>query len=192
LFPYTTLFRSRFKSVQFVQFNQVKNISHAEIAWNEVINEPYNSRVEDNINIFRSSGTKASPILVHNNFISGGYTIKPELNGEFDEEGYRQFWKYSGGGILLGDGSGHNKKELSAHVRGFQNQVISTTNYGIAIYAGIDIQYFNNRILSSGYLPDGQFNANQNIGIHVWNGSRSINFINNYAYDNLVGWIRRN
>src|SRR5690606_34150354 len=151
-----------FKSVQFVQFNQVRNISHAEIAWNEVINEPYNSRVEDNINIFRSTGTESSPILIHNNFISGGYTIRPELSGEFTEQGYQHSWKYSGGGILLGDGSGNNKGDLSAHVRGYQNQVINTTNYGIAVYSGIDIQYYRNRVLSSGYLPDGQYSANQN------------------------------
>src|SRR5690606_25578528 len=96
-----------------------------------------------------------------------------------------------GGGILLGDGSGNNKDDLSAHIRGFQNQVVSTTNYGIAIYAGFNIQYFDNRVLSSGYLPDGQFNANQNIGIHVWNGSNSQHFENNFAYNNYIGWIRK-
>ncbi|MDX5437731.1 MAG: glycosyl hydrolase, partial [Pontibacter sp.] len=36
---------------QFVQFNFRKNISHAEVAWNQVINTPNNSAVEDNINI---------------------------------------------------------------------------------------------------------------------------------------------
>lgn len=35
------------------------NLKHGEIAWNEIVNEPDNSWVEDNINLFQSSGTYA-------------------------------------------------------------------------------------------------------------------------------------
>src|SRR5690606_35648434 len=30
-----------------------------------------------------------------------------------------------------------------------------------------------------------------NIGIHVWNGSNSQHFENNFAYNNYIGWIRK-
>jgi hypothetical protein len=181
-----------FKSVQFIQLNQVRDIPDVEIAWNEIINEAYKSRVEDNINIFRSTGTANNPILIHNNFIFGAYSIKPELGGKFNDGKYEYSWKYTGGGILCGDGSGNDINNLPAHVRVYENQVISTSNYGIAIFSGNNIQYYHNRILSSGYLENGKFNQCQNIGIYVWNGSKSNNFFNNYAYDNHVGWVFRN
>src|SRR5438552_2096729 len=43
--------------VQFVQFDKVRHIPGVEIAWNEVVNEPGQSAVEDNISIYLSSGT---------------------------------------------------------------------------------------------------------------------------------------
>ena len=59
--------------VQFFQINGVKNLPEVEIAWNQVINEPGKSRVEDNISIFDSGGTPASPFRIHNNYIQGAY-----------------------------------------------------------------------------------------------------------------------
>lgn len=38
----------------FVQFNRVRNIIGVEIAFNQVVNEPGASKVEDNINIYNS------------------------------------------------------------------------------------------------------------------------------------------
>src|SRR5690606_5838984 len=58
---------------QFVQLNFRGSLPHAEIAWNEVINEPNKSLVEDNINLSNSRGTADSPILIHNNYIQGAY-----------------------------------------------------------------------------------------------------------------------
>jgi hypothetical protein len=55
--------------VQFVQFNGLQGLRGVEIAWNEVINTPNNSAVEDNINFYKSNGTAESPYLVHDNFI---------------------------------------------------------------------------------------------------------------------------
>ena len=69
--------QSGYNIVQFVQLSKVYSVPGIEIAWNQVINQPGNSRVEDNINIYESSGTSSSPILIHDNYIQGAYTINP-------------------------------------------------------------------------------------------------------------------
>ena len=176
---------------QFVQFDKVLNVPGIEIAWNQVINEPGNSRVEDNINIYKSSGTPSSPIIIHNNYIQGAYTIKPWQDDTSDGT-YNYDWGFSGGGILLGDGVGSTAASDPAYIKVFDNQVVSTTNYGIAIAAGHDMEFFNNRVVSSGRLPDGRVIANQNVGIYVWDsyGIGSKRFYNNISHDNLVGWVQ--
>jgi hypothetical protein len=95
-----------------------------EIGYNEVHNEPYNSRVEDNINVYISSGTASSPLRIYGNFIRGGYPIKPDSMG------------YSGGGILIGDGGTSNGTVVPMWVNAYENVVVGTNNYGIAISAG--------------------------------------------------------
>ena len=165
-----------FKRVQFLQLNQVRNLPGIEIAWNQVVNEPGKSRVEDNVSIYRSSGTQASPIAIHDNYIQGAYTIKP-WQSDYSDGVWKYKWSYAGGGIMLGDGEG------AAFVKAFNNQVVSTTNYGIAIYSGHDMEFFNNRVLSSGLLPDGRTIARQNVGVYIWDGKDSgpDSFYNNSA-----------
>lgn len=46
--------------VQFLQLDKVSNVPYMEIAWNEIVNEPGNSRVEDNISFYSSGGTSGS------------------------------------------------------------------------------------------------------------------------------------
>ncbi len=168
--------------VQFVQFDKVQNVPGAEIAWNQVINEPGKSRVEDVINIYASSGTASSPIQIHDNYIDGAYTIKP-WQSSYSDATYKYDWGFSGGGILLSDNG-------SSYVNAFSNEVVSTTNYGIGISSGHDNQIYNNRVLSSGYLSTGQYITAQNIGVYIWNSSGSTNFTNDSGHDNLIGWVR--
>lgn len=170
--------------VQFAQLNGVKNVPGIEIAWNQVINEPGNSRVEDNISIYQSSGTASSPIDIHDNYIRGAYTIQP-WQADTADATWNYDWGYAGGGIMLGDGGD------SAYAVAHDNQVISTTNYGIAIYGGHDMLMRANRVLSCGLLADGRAITAQNVGIYIWDaaGSGPDNFYNNSASDNLVGWI---
>jgi hypothetical protein len=174
-----------FKKVQFLQLNQVRDLPGVEIGWNQIINEPGKSRVEDNISIYKSSGTEASPIRIFNNYIQGAYNIKP-WQSDYSDGTWNYKWSYSGGGIMLGDGEG------SAYVRALKNQVISTTNYGIAIYTGHDMIFFENRVLSSGLLPDGRPIVAQNVGVYIWDGKATgpANFYNNSAHDNIVGWMK--
>ena len=46
-----------YRIVQFIQLDKVQNVPNMEIAWNEIINEPNNSRVEDNVNIYKGRRT---------------------------------------------------------------------------------------------------------------------------------------
>ncbi len=163
---------------QFVQFDKVRGLNNAEIGWNEVVNEPGKSRTEDVISMYLSSGLSTSPISIHDNYIQGSYPSQPATDG------------FSGGGIMLGDGAATVASDAASYIRATSNQVISTTNYGIAIASGHDIQFSNNRIISSGFLSDGTFIAAQNIGFYIWNSSSSPVWGNNFETNNTIGWIQ--
>src|SRR5882762_2174350 len=98
-----------------------------EIAWNEFINEPFISRAEDVISIYNSAGTQASPLLIHNNYIQGAYPGDPVSDG------------YTGSGITV--------ETNSSFVIVHSNQVVTTTNVGIGIAGGHDVQITNNRVI---------------------------------------------
>jgi len=190
-----------YRIVQFVQLDKVQNVPEMEIAWNEIINEPHNSRVEDNISVYKSSGASKSPLKIYHNYIQGAYPIAPEATTD-----------YAGGGIMLGDGCEDSFSQSSGYVHAYNNQIVSTSNYGIGILAGHDNKFYNNRIVASGYLPDGTWIADQKVngggpGMMIWNyenrknGNCKVDSVwsNNYGYDNVSGWnekdgdaIRRN
>jgi hypothetical protein len=174
-----------YKIRQFLQLDKVQGVPGIEIAWNQVVNEPGRSRVEDNINIYLSSGTSSNPIRIHHNYIRGAYTVRPWQGGTTSDATWDYDWGYAGGGILLGDG-----RSDVAHVEAYDNQVVSTTNYGIAIASGHDISFYRNRVVSSGRLPDGRWIAEQNVGAYIWDlyGTGS-SFYNNTGHDNLIGWV---
>jgi hypothetical protein len=138
-----------------------------------------------------AGGTPASPAQVNDNYIEGAYTIKPWMSNTSDAT-YTYDWGFSGGGIMMGDGVASATTNDPAHVKAFNNTVINTTNYGIALAAGHDLEAFNNRIFSSGKTPDGKTIAQQNVGIYVWDSYKAgpTHFYNNRAYDNVIGWVR--
>ena len=169
--------------MQFVQFDKVRHLPGIEIAWNEVVDEPGSSGVEDVISIYKSSGTKDSPIRIHDNYIQGAYPADPMAKD------------YSGGGIMLGDGSGETTELACGFVEAFNNQVIDTTNYGIAISAGHDNIFHHNRIVSGGMIAYGRRLPAQNVGSYIWDnhhdGKRTPpTFFNNIGHDNLIGWVK--
>lgn len=177
-----------FEPVQFVQFDKVRHAPDVEIAWNQVINDPGDSRVEDNISIYLSSGTADSPIRIHDNFIRGAYTIRPWEGSGGDDE-----WSYSGGGIMLGDGSPRDPSESSAFAVAENNQVVATTNYGIAISSGHDLSFSHNRLVASGKLADGRSIPAQNVGAYIWNihgDEGKSSFFNDSGRSNVIGWMK--
>ncbi|MCJ8163499.1 glycosyl hydrolase [Pontibacter sp. E15-1] len=126
---------------QFVQFNFRGNLPNAEIAWNQIINSPDLSRVEDNISIHNSKGTASSPIKIHDNYIQGAYPI-PSTS-----------ISYSGGGILS-DGDG-DASSCTAFVEAYNNQLVNLGNYSMGIASGNNIHYHNNRAVNSATFEDG-------------------------------------
>jgi hypothetical protein len=165
-----------FTAVQFAQLNGVRATKNVEIAWNEVINEPGRSRVEENINLFLTSGTADSPILISNNYIQGAYAGDPISSS------------YSGGGIIV-DGSSSSMSTASGHIRIRDNQLVGTSNHGVALAAGHNIDIRNNRLIGSGRLPDGRRIGSANVGIYVINIYRvSGTFFNHTVTGNTIGW----
>jgi hypothetical protein len=160
---YATSDSGGFNPAQFAQFNGVTN-STAEIAWNQVINDPYVSRPEDIINMYATSGTPDNPILIHDNYIHGSYPGYPDADS------------FSGGGIIA-DGS------ASGYLKVYDNQIIETVNYGIASASGHDNEYYGNTVLGIGILPDGVRAPAQNVGMYVSGGGTG-----NRVHDNIVGW----
>lgn len=161
---------------QFVQFSEVHDVPGIEVAWNDVLNEPGASRAEDVISVYLSSGTPDSPIRIHDNFVEGAYPANPASD------------RYSGGGIMLGDGRA--APQGVRHVVAARNHVVNTTNHGMAISAGEHVTVKDNRVLSTGRLPDGSAIAAQNVGIYVWNYHGQPAFGDTEVSGNVVGWER--
>jgi hypothetical protein len=74
-------------------------------------------------------------------------------------------------------------------VKAYNNIVIGTSNYGIAISSGHDDSVFNNIVVSSGLLSDGSKIAADNVGIYVWNQPSDPYFGNDQEWGNTVGWM---
>jgi nitrous oxidase accessory protein NosD len=105
---------------QFVQFDKVSGKGN-EIISNTGENEYGKSDPEDLINIYKSTGTKESPILIKGNKLRGGGPSE------------------SGGGILAGDNGGR-------YIVIEENILVDPGQYGIAIAGGRDIQVINNKV----------------------------------------------
>ncbi|MEJ8757032.1 glycosyl hydrolase [Pontibacter sp. H259] len=131
------------ESVNFVGLNFKKPIQHAEIAWNEVVNEPDNSIVEDNISIYNTRGTPGSPIKVHNNYIQGAYPFPASAND------------YSGGGIMA-ESPKTDSTRATAYVEIYQNQLVGLGNYCISVAGGNNIKVYDNTAIVAGVFEDGK------------------------------------
>jgi len=154
------------------QFNAIYNVGYTEIAWNEIINQPGSSYVTDVINVFNSSGTSSSHIAIHDNYVQGAYPVNPGVDTSF-----------VGGGIIC-DGQTNDPRIATAFVDIYNNQVVATANYGIAIASGHDNQVYSNRIVSSGVLPNGKLYASRFAqGMYNWN---ALNQPSNVFYNNLM------
>ncbi len=164
-------FQDKFYRVQFVQFNGMRDLSGAEIAWNRVENTARQSHVEDVINIYASNGTASSPIRIHDNLINGAFAGRPDAS-------------YSGGGIMLGDGCG------SGYTEATNNTVLETSNYGIAVAGGDHQSVKGNTILALGKLSDGTLlDADSDAGFYLRNYCAVPNDPSTVvAEGNTVGW----
>lgn len=167
----------------FLQFNQVIAVSNVEIAFNQVINEPGKSAVEDNINLYNSSGVPGSPISVRDNYMQGAYPRDPRS-------------AFSGTG-MTSDGDG-NLQMMPGHIEARENTFVSTCNAAMNIAGGHNIRYHHNRMVTSSQLPDGSGEIPAGCtwaATAAWNNFRlpagSPYFANNAIDSNTIGYVRR-
>lgn len=152
----------------FIGFNSIRD-ADVEIAWNEEINFPYESLVEDSISTFESTGTPSHPINEHDNYVQGGYYVKPD--GTF-----------TGAGFNLGDAKG------TGYVQCYRNQVVCYGNNGMHLSGGHDNHVYENRIVSSGYYPDSKVRLGYAAsGIWVYNYYNDPSWTRNDCHDNVIG-----
>lgn len=159
--------------IQMAQFTQLTT-GGGEIAWNRVMNTYLQSGVEDNINMYESSGQDAShPIDIQHNLISGAYPLTG--NGS----------DYTGGGILGGDSGGN-------YINIHDNRVVSTSNYGVAITGGHDNHIYGNHIVNDGKGDNGSaVGPSTASGISLWQyDTNAATGPNATAYNNTIGWLQ--
>ncbi|WP_238395784.1 glycosyl hydrolase [Pontibacter pudoricolor] len=158
---------------QFVQFNFRGSLPHAEIAWNQVINEPNRSLVEDNISIHNSRGTAASPIQIHNNYIQGAYPL------------FAADSSFSGGGILM-DGDG-DLKTCTAYVEAYENHLVNLGNYSMGIASGNNIRFHHNRAVNAATFKDAKRFSMYTSGIWCLDYYKKGTTFSNSIDNNIVG-----
>jgi hypothetical protein len=116
-----------------------------EVAFNQIVNEPGKSRVEDNFNWGESGGTADSWMRVHHNCIRGAYQANP-TDGSF-----------TGTGWTSDAGSASVPASLQPqYILSENNYIIGTMNAAMNIAAGHHIVYRKNKVVISGFLPDGK------------------------------------
>ncbi len=163
-----------------IQFSAMASVPGIRIAWNEIINYPYQSLVNENVNMFDSGGTSSSPAEFHDNYIQGAYAYNPATDS------------YNGGGFVT-DGSGFDTvATASAYHNVYDNQIVGTVNMGIEFSTGHDNVAWNNTVIASGLLPNGTKIPSQNVGIvidDVYGNIKNGSMYNNDMYNNTVGWM---
>jgi hypothetical protein len=162
----------------FLILNTVQHLPRVDIAFNEVVNTPDKSLVEDNINLYNSSGTAQSPLHVHDNFVRGAYPFPATAD------------KFTGTG-LTSDGDAKTADEAASFIEADHNQFVATGNAAMNLAAGHDIYYHHNRVVTSGTLPDGQRFRAGHAGLGVFNyyNQPPSVFFNNRVAQNMVGYV---
>lgn len=172
-----------FQAKQFLQMNDVRGATNVEVAWNEVVNEPFVSRPEDNINIYGSSGTPGSPINIHDNFIFGGWASRP----------YDIY--YSGGGIICDKGTSTDWTDeatvATKWVNIDDNQVVGLVQHGISAPYANNVNARRNRIICPNKLR-GQTVLAANVGAYI--GGALVATVRGFTHDlvwdsNVIGCV---
>jgi hypothetical protein len=162
------------------QLSNMPSVPGIQIAWNEIVNYPFQSLVNENINMFDAGGTASSPAETHDNYIQGAYGYNPAAGA------------YNGGGFTT-DGSGSDTVATASSFNNvYNNQVVATVNIGIEFGAGHDNVAYNNRVIASGLLSNGAKISAQNVGLSLYDVYGNIqngSMYNNNMHGNTVGWM---
>jgi hypothetical protein len=174
------------------QLANSRNIPNVEVAWNEVVNVPGQSAVEDNFSFWMSSGTPSSPIHVHDNYIQGSW--RPDIATNHMNYGTA---------INTGDGDGsggHSNAELG-YMLVERNVATGVASLCYGLSYGHDITVRNNRCVVSGNAdwdpgPGTDIRrisqSDWAVGLGgPWNSSGTPGFTNNSMRDNVSSlWNR--
>jgi len=163
-----------------IQLSNMSSVPGITVAWNEIVNYPNQSLVNENISLYDAGGTSSSPAEFHDNYIQGAYPYNPATDS------------YNGGGFTTDGSASDTVQTSSAYNTVYNNQVVGTVNMGIEFGAGHDNVAYNNTVISSGLLPNGTKIAAQNVGITVYDvygNMENGTMYNNDMYGNTVGWM---
>jgi Bacterial Ig-like domain (group 2)/Ricin-type beta-trefoil lectin domain-like len=163
-----------------IQLSTMPSVPGITIAWNEIINYPYLSLVNENISMYDAGGTSSSPAQLHDNYVQGAYAYNPVTDS------------YNGGGITTDGSSFDTVQSAAAFNNIYNNQVVGTVNMGIEIGSGHDNAAYNNRVVSSGLLPNGIQIPSQNVGLSlydVYGNVQNGSMYNDNMYNNTSGWM---
>jgi parallel beta-helix repeat protein len=172
---------------QAIHLGNVIGVPGIDIGWNHILNTAGQSSTGALIEINESSGTSASPMQIHDNYISGAFPTVPGKD------------LYAFGGILVNGQANDTTSNASSFINIANNRVNATANYGIAVLAGHDVTITANRVISSGFLPDGitlyamsaYGNAAAAVNLNLYNQPASV-FFNNSVNNNVLGLIKNN
>jgi hypothetical protein len=174
-------------NVQAIHTGNIYGLPNVDIGWNEIMNTAGQSASGALIELNETSGTSSSPISVHNNYISGAFPTLPGSD------------LYAFGGIAVNGASNDTATTASSFINIANNNVVATANYGIAIQAGHDVTVTGNRVVSSGYLPNGTTfypmstygDAAGAVNVNVYNQPTTV-FFNNNVTNNVLGLVKNN
>lgn len=163
-----------------IQIEGVHSVPGMDISWNELFDEPYKSNVDDVLSFYQSSGTSASHLRVHDNFLHGDYPYDPIVD------------HYSANGIVVDGDTTDTLTTAAGFIEIYNNQIIAMDNSSGGFGAGHDLQMHDNKVVSSGLLPDGTTHVEYDaVGLssvdYYMNGPRGT-FSNNTIRNNTVGY----
>jgi hypothetical protein len=163
----------------FVIIGKSVAVNGGDISWNQVIDTPGESSVEDVINIFQTHGaSNAQPIRIHDNYLQG---MSSPANSDDN---------YTGSGIMM-DGSSNDLQSATGFVTIDNNQIVHSANAGIGINTGHDISVTGNSIVSCGKDSSGSWIATTSAQATVmWNENKSSIYFNTSISGTTGGLVR--
>ena len=173
------------------QMGESRGIANVEIAWNEIINTPGQSAIEDNFSFWMSEGASpTSRIYIHDNFVQGSWRPNP-LDTDSTGTGFN-----SGDA----DGSGSHSNAGLGNILNENNVATGISNLCFGLSYGHDITVQHNRCVVSG-LADWDAGPGTDIrqigqpsyggGYNDWNSSNTAGFTNNSVRDNVSAYWNR-
>ena len=169
----------RYKT-SFFQLMDTPRTPNVVVAWNHVVNRPFESRVEDVVSMYRSGGTEDHPVDIAFNLIDGGY--------HGDAVDGRDF---AGVGINTGDGPPDDEgRSMCGWTVARNNTVLNTGHGGISITSGSDITVRDNRVFSTSKV-DGRYHQYGWAGIYVnnYHDTDPVEFQRHTVRNNVSTWV---